>query len=427
MLRVRKGDWKITTFLAAWAATAAVSAEGLPTAAPQDVGFAPGRLERIDRVMRDYVERGIFPGMTVAVVRHGKLVYRRSFGFADLASRKPVRDDTIFRIYSMSKPVTSVAALMLFEQGYFLLDDPVSKYLPELKDLKIYGREDVPPPEEGGPREMTIRDLFRHTSGLGYGWGQGPVDDIYRRLNLLDRTRTLAEAVAKLAEAPLYFAPGTAWLYSVSIDVLGRLVEVLSEMSLDEFLQQRIFSPLGMKDTGFFIEPEKRERLTSLYAFNEQTQQLQLVPPERSVTPYQREHSRLLSGGGGLLSTTDDYLRFAMMLVGGGSFGDIRLLAPETVRLMGTDHLPDGVTMPWPKLAGHGYGLGVSVLTDVAKSMTYGSPGDFGWDGLASTYFRVDPTKNLVILLMTHRMPCDTEIQVKLKTLVYQALVDPEK
>ncbi|GAB4246624.1 MAG: serine hydrolase domain-containing protein [Acidobacteriota bacterium] len=427
MKGIRSGGWSIITWIAVAALTAGVAAQGLPSATPEAVGFAPGRLERIDRVMQDYVERGIFPGMTVAVVRHGKLVYRRSFGFSDVASREPVREDTIFRIYSMSKPVTSVAALMLFEQGYYLLDDPVSKYLPELKGLKIFGQENAPPPEEGGPREMTIRDLFRHTSGLGYGWGQGPVDAIYRNLNLLDRTRTLAEAVAKLAEAPLYFAPGTAWQYSVSIDVLGRLVEVLSGKTLEEFLQERIFVPLGMPDTGFFITPEKQHRLTSLYNFNQETQQLALIPPERSLSPYQREHSRLLSGGGGLLSTTDDYLRFATMLANRGSLGDVRLLAPETVKLMGTDHLPDGVTMPWPKLAGHGYGLGVSVLTDVAKSMTYGSPGDFGWDGAASTYFRVDPAKDLVILLMTHRMPCDTEIQVKLKTLVYQALVEPEK
>ncbi|HOM99533.1 MAG TPA: serine hydrolase domain-containing protein [Acidobacteriota bacterium] len=398
-------------------------AQELSPTDPESAGMSRGRLERIDRLMQQFVDQGNFPGMTVAVARHGRLVYHRSFGYADLDTQRPVDQSTIFRIYSMSKPITAVAALTLWEEGLYQLDDPVSKYLPELKGLKVYGETEASG-TDSSRREMTIRDLFRHTSGLGYGWEEGPVDELYKKINLFDPTTTLAQAVAKLKDLPLYFAPGTAWHYGVSIDVLGRLIEVWSGLSLDEFFQKRLFDPLSMGDTGFFITDDQLPRLTSLYRLDEKTGKMETLPPAYSVDAYRKDKNRLLSGGGGLVSTTSDYLRFAQMLARGGELDGVRILGPRTVELMASDHLPEGVSMSWDKLRGHGYGLGVSVLLDPPASLSVGSPGDFGWDGAASTYVRIDPVEDLVVLLMTHRMPCDTEIQVKLKTLVYQALTD---
>ena len=291
-------------------------AQELSPTDPESAGMSRGRLERIDRLMQQFVDQGNFPGMTVAVARHGRLVYHRSFGYADLDTQRPVDQSTIFRIYSMSKPITAVAALTLWEEGLYQLDDPVSKYLPELKGLKVYGETEASG-TDSSRREMTIRDLFRHTSGLGYGWEEGPVDELYKKINLFDPTTTLAQAVAKLKDLPLYFAPGTAWHYGVSIDVLGRLIEVWSGLSLDEFFQKRLFDPLSMGDTGFFITDDQLPRLTSLYRLDEKTGKMETLPPAYSVDAYRKDKNRLLSGGGGLVSTTSDYLRFAQMLARG--------------------------------------------------------------------------------------------------------------
>lgn len=395
-------------------------AGGLPTASPEKEGLSTHRLERIEPIMRDYVERGAFPGMTVAVARHGQLVYLESFGFADIQTRKPVASDSIFRIYSMTKPVTATAVMMLFEEGKFTLDEPVSKYIPSFKDVQVYR------PEGSGKstkpsREITIRDLLRQTSGLGYGSEDDPVSQAYQKANLFDPNTTLEQMVAKLTKLPLYFDPGTQWKYSVAIDVLGRLVEVWSGQTLAEFFEQRIFRPLGMTDTAFSVPADKVARFTNCYR---STDEGKLTPLPRAFTSYAPENVHLYSGGGGLVSTAADYLRFAQMLANGGALDGVRILGPKTIELMSMNQLPDGVTAPWEKLQGHGYGFAMSVLTDIAKSLTVGSVGDFGWDGAASTYFRVDPKEDLVILLMTQRRPCDTEIQVKLKTLVYQALID---
>lgn len=398
-------------------------AQGLPAVAPESVGLSAVRLERIDSAMRRYVEDGLFPGMTVAVARKGRLAWLRSFGAAELEPLRPVEADAIFPIFSMSKPVTAVAALILLEEGRYRLDDPVARFLPVFAEVKVYGSEQTTA-DQAPPRPMTVRDLFRHTSGLGYGWEQGPVDKIYQQLNLWDPSTSLEQLVDKLASAPLYFAPGSRWHYSTSIDVLGRLVEVLSGQSLDAFLEERIFRPLGMFDTAFHVPDAKLGRLTSLYRYDETQRRLELLPPDQTRERYRKGGNRLLSGGGGLVSTTADYLRFAQMLADGGSIDGVRILGRKTVELMHLDHLPAGVTLPWDKTYGHGHGLGVTVLTDIAASTGTGSIGDFGWDGAASTWFRIDPAEDLVILLMTHRMPCDTEIQVRLKTLVYQALID---
>jgi CubicO group peptidase (beta-lactamase class C family) len=397
-------------------------AQGLSAADPERMGVSVARLRRIDALMEEYVERGLFPGMTVAVARKGRLVYFKSFGFMDIEARRPIADDAVFRIYSMTKPVTAAAVMILHEEGRFRLEDPVADYIPE------FGKVRVGPVEySDGPaspaRPMTVRDLLRHTSGLGYGWEDDPIGREYRKLNLFDLRSTLAEMVAKLASAPLYFHPGTQWGYGTSIDVLGRLVEIWSGRDLDEFLRDRVFRPLDMRDTGFHLAPGQLERLTRVYRFSPEAGLVSL-PEGEALDRYRRETSRLLSGGGGLVSTTSDYLRFAQMLLNGGELDGVRILAGKTVELMSMDHLPEGVRLPWDKLQGHGYGFAVSVLTRIPESPTVGTIGDYGWDGAASTYFRVDPAEDLVILLMTHRMPCDTEIQVKLKTLVYQALIE---
>lgn len=392
------------------------------TADPESLGISSTRLERIDGLMNDYVERGVFPGMIVTVARRGQVVYHRAFGYPDIAERKPLQDDAIFRIYSMTKPVTGVAVMMLFEQGRFMLDDPVAKYLPALADLRVYASGTGDNLKTTAvQRPMTVRDLLRQTGGLGYGWGTDPVSQLYQQAHLFDPNTTLEQMVEKLGTLPLYFQPGSDWQYSVSIDVLGRLVEVWSGQPLDEFFQEHIFGPLGMKDTGFYIPSEKRDRFTAVYNYSSADG---LVPLSRAdaYDKYTRGRNRMLSGGGGLVSTVEDYLQFVQMLANGGSLGAVRILSPKTVKLMSTDALPDGVTLPWFKLKGHGYGFTVSVQTDNTQSPTLGSVGDFGWDGAASTYFRIDPQEDLVILLMTHRMPCDDEIQIKLKTLVYQAL-----
>ncbi len=393
------------------------------TVNPEGQGFSSERLQRISTVMQDYVDCGEFPGMCVTVARHGKVIFSERYGYMDIESKKKLSDDAIYRAYSMTKPITGAAAMMLFEEGKFLLDDPISKYIPAFKDAKVFVKETDNGPElEDCKKEITIRHLLTHSSGLGYGWGNDPVSKIYQEAQKSNpnQSPTLEEMVDGLATLPLYFQPGADWQYSLSIDVIGRLIEVVSGMTLDEFFQQRIFKPLGMKDSGFFLSKENRDRITTLYRYN---QSKELVP-DHSITRYTKGENRMLSGGGGLLSTTSDYLKFLLMLSNGGEYNGVRLLSPQTIQMMGRNHLEDGISLPWGKLQGHGYGLSVSVLTDLSKSQCMGSVGDFGWDGAASTYMRVDPQTGIAILLMTHRMPCDDGIQLKLKNLVYQALIE---
>lgn len=396
--------------------------QGLPMERAETLGFSSERLQRITPVMNDGVEKGMFPGMIVSVAKEGKIVFFERYGYKDVEKKEPLQADSIFRIYSMSKAITGVGVMMLFEEGRFLLDDPVSKYISAFKRTPVLDPQskDVIQVEKPA-REMTIRDLMRHTSGLGYGWGSDLVSQKYKALNLFNPDHTLEQMTDDLARIPLFFQPGSQWQYSVSIDVLGRLIEVVSGQSLEYFFNKRIFEPLKMTDTGFYVPPEKMNRFTNLYIY---TKEKGLTPSsqEEAYNRYSREKNKLFSGGGGLVSTASDYMRFAQMLVNGGELEGARILSPKTVELMGMNHLPDGMTLPWPKLQGHGYGLSVSVLTDLSKSPTTGSVGDFGWDGAASTYFRVDPKERLAIVLMTQRMPTDDEIQIKLKTLVYQAM-----
>jgi CubicO group peptidase (beta-lactamase class C family) len=398
-----------------------------PKPAPAVVaGLSSERLARIAPVVEQFVRDGQFPGVSVTVARHGRVAFQREFGFADLAKKTPLRRDAIYRVFSMSKPVTGVAVMMLFEEGRFLLDDPVSKYLPCFKDLQVFESETPAGPKlVKADREVTIRDLLRHTSGFGYGGSADPVARMYQAKNVMDPNSTLEQMVEKACSVPLRFQPGTKWEYSIAMDLLGRLVEVVSGQPLDVFMQKRIFDPLKMVDTGFYVPEAKAGRFANCYSYTP-GKGLSPLPPAGAIDRYTRGRNKLLSGGGGLVSTAADYLRFATMLLRGGELDGVRLLGPRTVGLMSMNQLPQGVKPAWwgGKNGGNGYGFTMSVTTDVAETTGYGSVGDFGWDGAALTFFRIDPKEDLVVLVMTQRMPTDLEIQVKVKTLVYQALVD---
>ncbi len=392
-----------------------------------DVGLSAERLARIAPAMNRLLEEGKFGGISVTVARRGTVAYQQEFGYADLASKVPLRKDAIYRVFSMSKPVTGVAVMILLEEGRFRLDDPVSAYLPSFKGLRVLDPADATGAKTvEASREVTIRDLLRHTSGLVYG---GPpttaLGRVYQAQNLFDPNTTLEQMAEKIRAVPLAFQPGTRWEYGISMDVLGRLVEVVSGRPLDLFLQGRVFGPLKMVDTGFFVPDEKASRFATCYSYAE-GKGLSPLPPARALDAYRRGRNKLLSGGGGLVSTAADYLRFATMLARGGELDGVRILGPRTVALMSSNQLPPSVSLPsWGgKNEGNGYGFTMSVTTDAARATGYGSAGDFGWDGAASTFFRVDPKEELVVLVMTQRMPCDLEIQVKVKSLVYQALLD---
>ena len=411
----------------ALAMAALVPTQARQAAAPAAAGLSADRLARIAPAMNRLLEEGKFAGISVTVVRRGATAYQQQFGYADLASKAPLAKDAIYRIFSMSKPVTGVAVMILLEEGRFRLDDPVSTYLPSFKGLRVLDPADA---DGSGTieaaREVTICDLLRHTSGLVYGGAPTtPLGRIYQAQSLFDPRTTLEQMVEKMRAIPLAFQPGTRWEYGISMDVLGRLVEVVSGQSFDRFLQERIFGPLQMVDTGFSVPDEKLNRFTTCYNYTE-GKGLTPLPAARGVEAYRPGRNRMLSGGGGLVSTAADYLRFATMLARGGELDGVRILGPRTVALMSANHLPPGVSLPsWGgKNEGNGYGLTMSVTVDPARATGYGSAGDFGWDGAASTFFRVDPKEDLVVLLMTQRMPCDLEIQVKVKSLVYQALVD---
>jgi len=398
---------------------------------PESVGLSSERLQRIDQLIERKIGEGKLVGAVTLVARRGKLVHLAAAGHSDLEAGKPLRSDAIFRIYSMSKPVTTVAAMMLYEEGKFQLDDPVAMYLPEFKDVQVYG--------EGGtlvkPKSpMTVRHLMSHTSGLTYGFfGNTPVDRQYRAANLLAGDITLAEFTPRLAKLPLLFHPGEQWNYGVSTDVLGRLVEVWSGLTLEEFLRRRIFEPLGMRDTGFDVPAAKLDRFTVNYQWGMNPLAIGEAAGKRAVGDHPSKSryaspAKFFSGGGGLVSTAQDYLRFCQMLLGGGALDGVRLLSPKTVQLMTSDHtkharLPQvGVTLG----GGAGFGLGFKVITDTADNQRIGSVGTFDWSGAASTSFFIDPQEQVVAILMTQKMPFDTRLTAEFRTAVYQAIVESQ-
>ena len=409
----------------------------VPTADPWKVGVDPDRLRRIDDLLHAYVDDGRLPCTQVLVARAGEIVHHDVYGFADVAGGRLLAADAIFRIYSMTKPVTSVALMMLYEQGRVLLEDPVSRYLPAFADPRVWVSGDalslVTRPAD---RPIRVKDLLTHTAGLTYGFQHAHlVDSLYREHGLgdfgIEPTYTNAEMVSLLAALPLQYSPGDAWCYSMATDVCGALVEAISGESLDEFFQRHIFSPLGMVDTGFWVAGEERvDRLTTNYAH---VPGGALVPLDVPATSTYLARPAFLSGGGGLVSTMADYFRFTQLLAGGGALDGVRLLSPRTVEFMTSNHLPGGRTLnemgqigfSEVAMEGVGFGLGFSVNVDPVANGALGSVGDFGWGGAASTMFSIDPVEDLTTIFLTQLMPSTTfPIRRELRATVYQALVE---
>ncbi len=394
----------------------------------EEVGFSSQRLSRVDKMAQGYVDQGKLAGTITLLARGGKTFHQESYGFADLESGAPMQPDSLIRIYSMSKPITSVALMMLYEDGLFHLDDPVSKFIPEIGEMKVYaGGNGSGLRLEEQDTPVTIRHLLTHTAGLVYdNRDDSPVGELYRKAKLRPPDGTLKEMTEKLAGVPLRFQPGTKWQYSIATDVVGYLVEVLSGRPFDEFLSERIFQPLGMYDTGFYVPEEKLDRFTTVYG-----------PSENGITPvdprtqerFRRPHT-FSSGGGGLVSTAEDYLRFANMLLGGGISNGVEILGRKTVELMTRNHLADHL-LPYAlsegqasESSGCGFGLGFKVILDIAQHGTIGSEGNYSWGGAASTIFWVDPKEELVAIFMTQFMPSSHyPIRREFQVAAYQVMV----
>jgi CubicO group peptidase (beta-lactamase class C family) len=402
------------------------------TSTPEDLGFSSDRLARADAVMRAYVDAGKLPGVQWVLSRRGEVVHRDTYGYADIEAERPVADDTLYRIYSMTKPITSVGLMMLHEEGVFLLENPVARFLPELGDMQVWSGGTADAPEtRPAARAMTVHDVLTHMSGLTYGFHfQHPLDEMYRAHDLGNFTEPkfdLAEGVARLAGLPLLFDPGTRWNYSMSTDVCGRLIEVMSGMPLDRYLRERVLDPLGMKETAFHAPEADLDRCCPLYVRGADRRLHRFARPESMVRP-----PAFLSGGGGLVSTTDDYLRFCHMLLNGGELDGVRLLGPRTVRYMTRNHLPGGrllnevgqSTFAEAAMEGTGFGLGFSTIEDAAALQNMASEGEFAWGGAASTLFWVDPVEEICAVFMTQLLPSDTyPLRRQLRTGVMQALI----
>lgn len=418
----------------------------LPLTSPEAAGMSKSAFERIEAHLRErYIEAGRFPGTQLMVYRRGKLVHFSSQGSADLERQVPVKDDTIFRIYSMTKPITSIAFMMLVEEGRVALDEPVHKYIPEWKNLGVFQAGVWPAFLTRAPSQpMRIVDLMRHTSGLTYGFQQrSNVDAAYRELKLgeVEKAGTLQSMIADLAKIPLEFSPGEAWNYSVSTDVIGYLIGLISGKPFEAFLQERIFDPLGMDDTGFFVPPDKAHRLAACYSaspqgamtFHATDRKGGLTLQDDPATSSFLSPPSFVSGGGGLCSTAADYLTFCRALLNGGELDGIRLVGPKTLHLMTSNHLPGGKTLPELSRSlfseatyeGIGFGLGFSVTLDPARTLIPGSRGEYAWGGAATTSFWIDPAEQLIAIFMTQVLPSTaTPIRRELRTMIYSAITD---
>jgi CubicO group peptidase (beta-lactamase class C family) len=397
----------------------AALAQSLPSATrPEDVGISSQHLGRLRQQMKMDVENKRIPGAVLLIARNGKIASLDTMGFQDRRAQTPMKTDCIFRVASMSKPITTVAAMILSEEGKLDIGAPVAQYLPEFKEARV-GVE-----KAALKRPMTVQDLMRHTSGLTYGiFGNSPVDELYKKSNMFG-AKSLAEMVATIASLPLLHQPGEVWEYSVSTDVLGRVVEVVSGMTLDRFVAERITGPLKMTDTGFYVNTSQATRLA-------RPDSMMMMPPgDPTVKP------AIFSGGGGMLSTAGDYARFCQMMLNGGELDGVRILSPHTVALMTSDQLPPSTDRHSPVALildafgpttemGTGFGLGFAVRTAPGRNPVPGSVGDFSWAGITGTYFWVDPKEKLVAVLMI-QVPQATDVPYwrQTRTLVYQALLN---
>jgi CubicO group peptidase (beta-lactamase class C family) len=415
-------------------------------ASPETAGMSKVALDRVEEhLKRRYIDAGRFTGTQLLVYRRGNIVHSAVQGFADLERKAPVKDDTIFRIYSMTKPITSVAFMMLVEEGRIALDEPVHKYIPEWKNLGVFQAGTAPafltrPPA----RPMQIVDLLRHTSGLTYGFQQrSNVDAAYRdkQIGAVEKAGTLDTMIADLANIPLEFSPGEAWNYSVSTDVIGYLIGKISGMPFEQFLKERIFNPLGMADTDFFVPAGKAHRFAACYnadprgmmSFHAVEKKGGLTLQDDPATSSFLTMPSLISGGGGLCSTAADYLTFCRALLNGGELGGVRLIGPKTLKLMTANHLPGGRDLPEMSRSmfaeatynGIGFGLGFSVTIDPAKTLIPGSAGEYAWGGAATTSFWIDPAEELIAVFMTQVLPSSAyPVRRELRTMIYAAITD---
>ncbi|MEN0077901.1 MAG: serine hydrolase domain-containing protein [Pseudomonadota bacterium] len=408
-----------------------------PTAEPAELGMDAARLAKIpDYFQTRYLDTGRLPCMATLVSRRGQVVHEAYRGTTHMSGEgASIGPDTIFRIYSMTKPITSLAAMMLIEEGDLRLDHPVSRYIPEFADTQVWAGGTMKTPELKAPdREIEVRDLFLHTSGLTYGFlFQHDLDAMYRREKIGQPSETLGDMCKRIAALPLLFSPGTRWNYSHSTDVLARVVEVVSGQALDTFFAERIFAPLGMADTGFFVPEDQVSRLTACYQKNPLDGAISISDGAAGDSKAYISPPKLLNGGGGLVSTMRDYLAFCQCLLNGGRLGDARLISPKTWRFMAQNHLPGGQTIKAmgdetfseARMDGNGYGLGGSVITDEVETMQAGSIGTFSWGGLANTFFWIDPLEELIAIQMTQLIPSNAyPIRPQFQALVYAALDD---
>jgi CubicO group peptidase (beta-lactamase class C family) len=407
------------------ASCAANRKPALPTAPPEALGLSREALDRIAPALQPFVDSGRVSGIYAVIARRGSMGYERTFGWMDAGRERPMRRDAVFRIYSMTKPVVAVGVLRLVEDGKVGLDDPVSKYIPSFANVKVFAGGTADAPVLAAPASpVTVRQLLNHTSGLGYGLTAGPADTIFTRAQLYRASRTLEEFTDSLARVPLLFSPGTAWSYSAGLDVAGRVIEAASGQTLDRYLEEQIFRPLGMRDTGFRIRPDMRRRLASVYTPGPGGT-LQPVGGGGLMAMFEPE-ARFLWGSGGLLSTPDDYLRFAQMLLNGGTFGETRILRPETVALMTRNTVPPEFT-PVPSGAlrdpSYGFGLGVAVKMTTAGAARPGPAGIFRWSGYLGTYFWVDPQNEMIAMVWTQLSPGSRyPLEATFQQLVYAAV-----
>lgn len=407
-------------------------AQGLPKAkAPEEVGLSSARLERISAWMKTDIEKGLIPGAVILIARDGKIAYFEAFGYGNREKNVPMTHDAIFRIMSMTKPFTSLAVMMLAEEGKIQLYYPVSRYLPEFKDLRVgVEKKDEPSGKvelvfEPPRREMTIHDLLRHTSGLTYGFARSPVEDLYNVNRVFNWDQTNAEMVTKLSRLPLRFQPGTTWEYSMSTDVLARVVEVVSGMDFETFIRERIARPLKLVDTGFWVgSPARQANIAEL--------------PKEQPSPFAQDVTRpnkWHSGGAGLVSTAADFARFCQMFLNGGRLDGVNLVSRKTVELMTANHLPPGTKfgpLTYPLFGafspapenGHGFGLGFSVRTEAGLNSLPGSVGDYSWAGALGTFFWVDPRERLIAVKMMQAPAQRLHYRYLLRQYVYQALLD---
>ena len=408
------------------------AAAQLARARAETVGMSSARLARIPAAVRRYVAPGEVTGVVTLVARDGRIVELDTAGYRDKGSRSPIRRNTIFRIASMTKPVTSVAAMILVEEGRLRLGEPVSKYIPEFAQTKVWAgrRDSLVPPE----RQITIHDLLVHRSGLVYGFiDTSAVGDAYRAARVsdgLDRLApTEAENVTRLAAQPLAFQPGKEWRYSLSVDVLGRVVEVASGLSLEQFFRTRIFQPLGMRDTGFRVPDDKLDRLATTYTTDHDTLRAMTdsdvfedgrLPMGKFGGPGARGSTTYFSGGAGLFSTAGDYLRFCQMLLNGGVLDGVRLLSPKTVQLMSSDATSD-LANPIGN-PGLGFGLGFAVVRDLGAYGDLGSLGTYAWGGILGTTFWIDPRERMIGVMMVQQFPNPDGLGDTFRTLAYQAI-----